>query len=182
MTCVIGYKTDAGIWLGADSAGSNEYGQQQLRADTKVFRRGPMTFAFCGSFRMGQLLRFGLDRIEQPAGMHDFEFMCTRFIDDVRATLRHGGFTHIKDNEESGGYFIVAYRDQLYYIEADFQVGVTMSPFMCMGSGEDLATGAMTILDSLEWAPPKAIRRALQVAADNNSFVAPPFVVVKHRP
>lgn len=181
MTCVIGYQTGDGIWIGADSAGSTEYGAQSIRADTKVFYHGPMTFGFCGSYRMGQLLRFNLELSEHPEGMDDFEYMVTKFIEDVRHVLNVGGFTYIKNNVEEGGYFMVAYRNGLYEIDADFQVGINARNYVCIGSGEEYAYGAMAILDQIETDPVKAIKRALKVSADNNAFVAPPFVVRKHK-
>lgn len=184
MTCVIGYKTDAGIWIGADSAGSNEYGQQALRADTKVFQVGPMLFGFCGSFRMGQLLRYELVIPPQPEGMDDFEFMVRGLISNVRDVLAGGGYTHIDKNVETGGYFIVAYKGELYSIEDDFQVGLDTRPYVCIGSGEDLAYGAMSVLHEspMGYTPQWIIRRALKAAAESNAFVAPPFVIKKHRP
>lgn len=182
MTCVVGYKTDAGIWIGADSAGTNGYGQQTLRADTKVFRRKGMTFGFCGSFRMGQLLQFRLDDLVHPAGMDDFEFMVTRFIEDVRVTLRAGGYSHIRNNEETGGNFIVAYRDSLYEIDDDFQVGMSSRNYICIGSGMDVAAGAMAVLEGWWSSPPNTVKRALKAASDHDAYVAPPFVVLKHKP
>jgi hypothetical protein len=182
MTCVIGYKTDAGIWLGADSAGTNEIGQQTSRADTKVFRRQGMTFAFCGSYRMGQLLNFQLEVPDHPAGMGDYEFMVTKFIESVRDTLRDGGYTNIKNNEETGGDFIVAYRNGLYEIGCDFQVGISRRNYICLGSGMDVASGVMFALAGWWSTPQVTIKRALAAAADHDAYVAPPFIVVKHRP
>lgn len=147
-----------------------------------MFHRNGMTFGFCGSFRMGQLLRFGLDPLEHPGKMDDFEFMATCFINDVRATLRLGGYSHIKDNEEIGGNFLVAYREGLYEIECDFQVGISTRDYVCIGSGSDVANGAMGILVGQEVAPVQAIKSALAIASKHDAYVAPPFVVKRHRP
>lgn len=181
MTCVIGYQTDDGIWIGADSAGSTEYGAQTIRADTKVFYHGPMLFGFCGSYRMGQLLRYNLELSPHPKGMDDYEYMVRHFIEDVRDVLHDGGFTKIKNNVEMGGFFIVAYKDGLYQIEDDFQVGVNTRDYVCIGSGEEYAYGAMAVLTETTEDPVKVIKRALKVSADNNAFVAPPFLVKKHK-
>ncbi len=181
MTCIIGYKTDEGIWIGADSAGSTEYGNQTIRADTKVFRHGPMTMGFCGSYRMGQLLRYNLELSEHPKGMPDHEYMVRWFIEDVRHVLNVGGFTYINKNVEEGGYFLVAYKDGLYSVEADFQVGISTRKWEAMGSGEEVAGGAMAILiENSDLDPVTVIKKALKVAADQNAYVAPPFKVLKH--
>lgn len=181
MTCVIGYHTDAGIWIGADSAGTDGYGGQTIRADLKVFNANGMTFGFCGSYRMGQLLRYNLVKPPQPEGMDDYEYMVTLFIDAVRDCLKKGGFTYISKNVEEGGEFLVAYKDGLYHIEDDFQVGMSTRDYEAIGSGGTVASGAMAILTADEVAPATAIKRALKVAADQDAYVAAPFVVLKHK-
>lgn len=179
MTCVIGLHTDAGIWLGADSAGSTPYGARTLRADLKVHQNGEMLMGFCGSYRMGQLLKF-MKITPQPDGMDDFEYMVTIFVEDVRKVLKKGGVTWVEKNtEELYGSFIVGYRDGLYGIEDDFQVSISTKDYVCIGSGEEYAYGAMAVLKDTEEDPVKQIKRALKIAADNNAFVAAPFVVRK---
>lgn len=182
MTCVIGHKTRDGIWIGADSAGTDPWGGQTIRADTKVFRIGRMTMGFCGSFRMGQLLRFDLKPTPHPDGMPPYEYMVRVFISDVRKVLKEGGFAHVKHGVEEGGEFLVAYRDSLYHVESDFQVGIGADSYACIGSGGMVASGAMAILSADEVNPATAIKRALRVASEQDAYVAPPFVVRKHRP
>lgn len=179
---MIGYRTDEGIWIGADSAGTDGCGGQTIRADTKVFQGGGFTMGFCGSFRMGQVLRFDLKPRLQPDGMDDYEYMVTHFISDVRGVLKNAGFAHVKHGVETGGEFLVAYRDGLYQVEEDFQVGINAGNYVAIGSGATVASGAMAILTADEVEPAKAIRRALKVASEQDAFVAPPFVVRKHRP
>jgi hypothetical protein len=183
MTCVIGYSDPTGIWMGADSASIyRNSGHKTLRADAKVFRNGPMTIGFCGSFRMGQLLHYGLAIPEQPAGMDDMEFLATLFVDEVRTCFRQGGFLTKEDDGETGGDFMIAYKDGLYQIGADFQVEVSTRTYVVLGVGADVAAGAMSVLADEPWIPADAIKRALKAAAQWNAFVAPPFVVVKHKP
>ena len=182
MTCIVALKTEEGIWVGGDSAGTNlEYGgTQTLRADLKVFKNGPMTFGFCGSFRMGQLLRYRLQIPAQPHGMDDYQYMVTTFIDEVRKVLKEGGYTYIAKNVETGGEFVVIYKDTIYLIEEDFQVGVSSNNYVAIGSGMDLALGALYVLDHSD--PQKVIKEALKAAAEFNAYVAAPFHVMKHKP
>lgn len=182
MTCVIGHRTEEGIWIGADSAGTDGWGSQTIRADTKVFQRGGFTMGFCGSFRMGQVLRFNLKARPQPPKMPDYEYMVRIFIEDVRTVLKEAGVTYVDHKVESGGTFLVAYRDGLYHVEDDFQVGMGAESYHCIGSGATVASGAMAILTADEVEPPVAIKRALKVASEQDAYVAPPFVVRKHKP
>lgn len=179
MTCVIGLETPEGVWIGADSAGTDEYGGQTLRADTKVFRHGPMLFGFCGSYRMGQLLRYQLELSAQPYTIEDYEYMVRYFIEDVRHVLNVGGFTWIEKNVETGGQFVVAYNNKLYSVEEDFQVGISSRDYVCIGSGGDVASGAMAALADTELTPTNQIKKALKIASKHDAYVAPPFVVMK---
>lgn len=179
MTCVIGLETPEGVWIGADSAGSSEDGSQTLRADTKVFWRDTMLFGFCGSYRMGQLLRYSLELTPHPDGVADYEYMVRYAIEDIRRCLKDGGFTWIEKNTETGGNFLVAYNGSLYEVEEDFQVGVSSRPYVAIGSGGAVASGAMAVLSDSDLTPVKRIKRALKVASDHDAFVAPPFVVMK---
>lgn len=178
LTCIVGYHTDEGVWLGADSAGSNEYGSQTIRADTKIYQNGPMLMGACGSYRMSQLLRY-MDIPKHPDGMSNFEYMVRVFIESARKTLKKGGYTWVEKNTEDGGNFIVGYNDDLFEIDDDFQVGMSTKDYVCIGSGEEYAYGAMSVLTEIEEDPVKAIKRALKIAASFNAFVAAPFLVRK---
>lgn len=178
VTCIIGYHTDDGIWLGADSAGSDEYGSQTIRADTKIYQNGPMLIGACGSYRMSQLLRY-MEIPKHPEGMPTFEYMVRIFVEACRKTLKKGGYTHVKNNEEIGGTWVVGYDNALFEIGDDFQVGMSTKDYVCIGSGEEYAYGAMGVLHDIEEDPVKAIKRALKIAAQHNAFVAAPFLVRK---
>lgn len=180
MTCIIGYHTDDGIWVGADSAGSNEFGNQTIRADTKIYQNGPMLMGACGSYRMSQLLRF-MSIPAHPEGMQNFEYMVTVFIEAARKALKKGGYTWVEKNREEGGVWVVGYNDDLFEIQDDFQVGMSTKDYVCIGSGEEYAYGAMDVLHEIEENPVKAIKRALKIAAQHNAFVAAPFLVRKLR-
>ena len=75
MTCIVGYKDGNDVWIGGDSLGSNEWGQQIATAQPKVFTNGPMLMGCCGSFRLAQLLQYGVDfkRAAHPDGMPDHD-------------------------------------------------------------------------------------------------------------
>lgn len=175
MTCVAGIAENGKVWIGADSAGTDAWWNQTIRADAKVFKVGPFIMGFTSSFRMGQILRYSLDVPKQTTKQADDEFMCTSFIDSVRKSLKDGGFSHIRDNVEKGGNFLVGYRGQLWEVESDYQVGVPVSQYAAVGSGGDFATA---VLDVYTGTPRKRILKALEVAAYRSAGVAAPFVVL----
>src|ERR1035441_4894340 len=124
MTCIIGFKDKNGIYIGADSAGSGG-NIISVRKDEKVFVNGPFIIGIAGSFRMGQLLRFNLKVSRQLPRTSDYEFMVTIFIEAVRKCLIAGGYLKKENNiEEHDGCFIVGYKDNIYEIDGDLQVGM----------------------------------------------------------
>ena len=104
---------------GGDSAGCTTYNIWD-RSDKKVFIVDKMIYGFSPSFRMGQILQYSFKRPKHPQGKSDYEYLCTIWIDKLREILKEKGFTHIKENEETGGQFLVGYKGNLYEIDTDF--------------------------------------------------------------
>lgn len=172
MTCIIGLVDDGNVYIGGDSAGVSGL-SISIRADEKVFTNGPFVMGFTTSFRMGQLLRYKFNPPEQTVNQTDMEYLVTSFIDAVRKCFKDNGF----GKEDAGGTFLLGYKGKLYNINTDFQVGIPADGFDAVGSGDDLALGAMYVSDGLD--PVKRITKALEAASYFNAGVAAPFRVVK---
>ena len=177
MTCVIGLIENGKMYMGADSAGVSG-DSLTVRADPKVFHKGNMLIGFSTSFRMGQLLRFSLEIPAHPEGLDSLEYMTVSFINAVRETLKDGGYTTILNNEESAGLFLVAYKSEIFRICSDFQVGVASDPFAAIGSGAQVALGAMHMANTdVDRDPEGTILRALRAAERFSSAVRGPFLL-----
>jgi hypothetical protein len=178
MTCVIGLvsrrRNESRIYIGVDSAAVSGWTRRQTRL-SKVFRRGPMLIGYTTSFRMGQLLEHDLQLPEHPPELDDMSYLVTHFIEHVRLLLKTKGFAKIESNNESGGQFLLGYKGRLFSVDSDFQVGETAEGLDAIGSGCDVALGAMVALEQLE--PNKRIRRALEIASRFNMGVMAPFHV-----
>lgn len=180
MTCIIGLIKNKKVYLGGDSAGVGG-NDVTIRKDTKVFKTGKFIIGYTSSFRMGQLLRFKLKVNNQKRGISDYEYMCTEFIDAVRNCLKDGGYARIDDNQVAIGTFLVGYKNRLYKIEEDLQVGESYENFNSVGCGEDYAKGALNILtkSSKKRTPEQIITIALETAVKFSSGVRPPFNILK---
>lgn len=175
MTAIVGLVQDGDVYLGGDSAGvdTGRLGLQ-LRADQKVFRKGEMVFGFTSSFRMGQLIRYKLELPEQRVSQHDpFEFLAGEFVDALRKCLKDGGFVKKKDEVESGGTFLVGYRQRLFAIGDDFQVAETVHGFDAVGCGDFFALGSFYSTERAQ--PLDRIKAALGAAAEFSAGVRAPF-------
>lgn len=183
MTCIVGLEHDGDVWIGGDSAGVGPGYGLTVRADVKVFTRdrGPdrWAFGFCGSFRVGQLIRYSLE-LPVPDDDDDlYEFMVTDFVDALRSALDIGGALFRKGGVEWGETFLVGLRGVLFCVEEDFQVGRAVDPYVSVGCGDDPARGAMHALSTVTDLDPDArILTALAAAERHSAGVRSPFLVV----
>lgn len=174
MTCIVGIEHNGAVWIGADSAGTAGNMNQRIRADKKVFVKGEFIVGFCGSFRAGQLLTCNLDVPPQPAGVDDFTFLVNEFTAAVRKC-----FEPLKLDDPQSVYpnFLFGYRGKLYGVEGDYQISRAEDKFDAMGSGADVAIGALHASKGL--GVKQRILSALEASAKNNAAVRPPFHVMK---
>jgi ATP-dependent protease HslVU (ClpYQ) peptidase subunit len=174
VTCIVGIADKGRVWIGGDSAGSNGW-STHIRSDTKVFRNGPYVLGFTTSFRMGQLLRYRLQAPE-PDGWDIDRFMATTFVDAVRQCLKDGGWAKTDNGQERGGTFLVGYRDRLYEIEDDFQIGYTACGYAAVGSGYLVALGSLYATTGSDAA--ERVSQALKAAEHFTGGVCGPFTVL----
>jgi ATP-dependent protease HslVU (ClpYQ) peptidase subunit len=178
MTCIVGFldKKNKKVVIGADSAGVAGL-NITVRKDSKVFTVGDFVIGCTSSFKMIQLLRFSFKPPE--VNKKDiYEYMCTDFITAVRECFKEGGFLQ-KDTEgdEKGGTFLVGYKDRLFQIEGDFQVGESLNGLNAVGCGEDFALGALYTGLKENLPAKERVLKALEAAAFFSAGVCKPFVI-----
>lgn len=179
MTCIVGIVDEKSgmVVIGGDSASSNEY-KVLIRKDEKVFKNGKFLFGCSSSYRMIQLLRYSFT--PPLIGELDIDtYMRTRFINEVRACFKKGGYLQSeKRGDELGGFFLVGYEDRLFKIEDDFQVGENLFKYDAIGSGQDFALGALHALSTRSAPARLKISRALEAAQCFALGVEAPFVIL----
>ena len=174
MTCIVGLVHRGTVYIGGDSASVQGWTSRITRLP-KVFRRGPFLIGYTTSFRMGQLLQFGLEPRVQAAGEDDMRFMVTEVAERVRLLLKERGVAKVESNAETGGQFLVGYRSRLYSVMSDFQVNEMADGYDAVGSGAEYALGALRAMTGAS--PQARVRRALDVSAHFSMAVCPPFFV-----
>jgi ATP-dependent protease HslVU (ClpYQ) peptidase subunit len=173
MTAIVGLVHDGCVYIGGDSAGVDGY-SLTVRADSKVFRNGLFLFGFTTSFRMGQLIRYAL---EPPSPEGDLEhFMAVSFIDAVRSCLKEGGWARKENDREEGGTFLVGVAGRLFAVHEDYQVAEAADGYAAVGSGEQVALGALYATAGTEMDPGERVLVALRAAERFNAGVRGPFV------
>jgi len=177
MTCIIGLIKNDKVYIGGDSAGVGGL-NITIRKDPKVFKVGDFIIGCTTSFRMINLLRFNLKPPKMYEGQGVYEYMCTDFIEAIRKVFKQGGYAKVDKGEESGGTFLIGYKNRLFEIEDDFQVAESMESYNSCGCGKYYALGALNQLNSMkDLTPEEIIKGALDTAVKFSGGVRPPFVI-----
>lgn len=172
MTCIVGLVSDGKVFIGGDSAGVANL-SLTIRADAKVFKNGDYVMGFCGSFRMGQLLRHSFSPPKRHPDTDLEKFMVTDFVNAVRGCLKDGGVAESYNDAEKGGFFLVGYAGRLFQIQSDYQVGESVDGYDAIGCGEDIAKGTLFATEKLK--PADRTRVALEAAERFSAGVRGPF-------
>ena len=184
MTCIVGIVDDGRIVLAGDSAGCTDTALIEVRDDPKVFTREQYVIGYTISYRMGQILRYGVELPEPPAQV-DLSFMVRSIIPSIREAFETHGFLKTFTRTDSGwsehgqawgGRFLVGVHGQLFIIDHDFQVGMPHRPYLAVGSGAQVAYGSLYSSAHLE--PEERATLALSAAAEHTKCVRGPFVTV----
>lgn len=181
MTCVVGCVSDDGtIYIGADSASTNESWHISTTADEKVFINNGVIIAFVGSFRVGQLLRYSLQPPEQLPSKEDMEYLINDFADAIRNLFKDKGILTIIDGVESfDGQFLIGYNSKLYSVQSDMHIERVVDNYVCIGCGGPFAAGSMFETQGYNITIEERITRALNAAQHHSAGVKSPFHVLK---
>ena len=176
MTCIVGFIEGKTAYIGGDTFGSDgRTGCEVFRS--KVFKVGNFVIGGTSSFRMLDLLEFSFEpRNPYPDDDMD-KYMRTIFVNAVRGCLSSGGFKTVENNVESGGNFLVAYKDNLWEIQNDFSV-LNRRPYSAVGSGEQVAIGSLYTTEKMKLTPKQKITFALEAACKHVVSVRGPYTIL----
>jgi len=178
MTCIVGLVHGSRVYIGGDSCGAAvERYDVVSRKDPKVFKVGKFLFGYTSSFRMGQLIRFSFKPPKNDC-KNDYEYLCTKFVDEIRSVYKNGGYLTVDNSVETGGIFLLGYNGQLYTVEDDFDVGMANLEYYSIGAGANYALGAMYQSGLTKKRPQERIKNALDAAATFNGAVMPPYKIL----
>jgi ATP-dependent protease HslVU (ClpYQ) peptidase subunit len=181
LTCIVALRNKDRIYMGADSAGVGGYSRSN-RMDPKIYRVGAMLIGFTTSFRMGQLLGYSLALPHHHADVGVEKYMATAFITAVRDCLKGGGWAEKEKEQERGGTFLVAYKERIFEVESDYQVGERAEAYNAVGCGFDLALGSLYTSESSAYSPRERVELALRAAAAFSAGVHEPFRIEELSP
>ena len=187
MTCIVALIDGNKVYLGGDSAASDEKsGLIFQRTDPKVFKVGQFGIGFTDSFRMGQILQYNWTppKYTPTANNKNLDkFMRTKFVESVKDAFREHGFGNFGANIEdgdSGGVFLIAVAGtgRIFTMDEDFHIGEADVQYMAEGSGGMIALGSLHSTATVK-TPRKRVRMALEAASKFIMSVRPPFTIIE---
>lgn len=179
MTCIVAIKSNKGVMMGADSCGCAGHRASSVRTP-KVSVVGEYLIGYTTSFRMGQILHYAMSTKKHNPKDDLFLHLVKVLIPEVRESLKAGGWLHIKENQESGGEFLLAHERRLFVVQTDFSVLEYEDDYVAVGCGEEWAVGALYALRGTKMPHKRMLTTALEAASRFSSCVRPPFQFVQN--
>jgi len=176
MTCIVGVKDKNNIYLGADSAISDN-NLVQTMVDPKVWKKGRFVFGYAGTLRVGQLIKYKM-KIPPINNRKPTLYMVTSFVDAMRKCLKAAGAAREEHKEEEQeNQFLVAFSGHLFEIDNGYGVCEINNPYAAIGSGTEYALGSLYATEKLPSAD--RVLKALEASAHFCDSVGGPYHVVK---
>lgn len=193
MTCIVAYKDNEKLYMGADGIAANtaDYGIYTVKYP-KVFKRSvqfvderknegrytncDMLIGYTTSFRMGQILAYHL---KIPDFVRDtykdtMEYMVKSFIPALMDCFDRHYYGKKEDAEKmNGGTFLIGFNGNIFCIESNFAVLQSTDHFMACGCGKDHALGALYALEltNTDYDPENIVTEAILAASRFSGFV-----------
>ena len=172
MTTIIGIQLNDGCIFAADSrttAGSRPYSHRQV---AKITKRGKWLIAGAGNAQPCDVIQHVWKPPETPTGIKDlYHFMITTVAPSIRDCIKESGYVPDKEDADSGFEFLLAVNGNIYQIDDYYAVFLRDDGLYGVGSGSSFALGALAA--GATW------KEAMQIAAQNDVYTAPPFITYR---
>lgn len=176
MTCAIVAKKDDKVILGVDSLISFPYTKRHFSDNVKVDKVKNVYITTSGSARAMQKMVTILKNSEDNRLIRELYNNSRDFIEAYIECFIELAEANIKENEFSNN-FILAYKNFVFYIDAEFAV-FEIHDFQAIGSGAEVASGVYLAIEKSKMSLDKKILKCLRISERINPGVESPFVIV----
>lgn len=172
MTCIVAIKDQGKLYLGADSFLSDKDYAYPMRS-SKLFRKGPFVFGYCGSVRAGKVFQYDLEL--PPVDYQNLDrYMNREFITALMDCAERNRLV-IDEEKDSNDVadLIVGIDGRLWEVQSHVQSVEHIVEYMAVGSGSRVALGSLYSTKHLS--PRQRLTVALEAASQYTSGVGKPF-------
>lgn len=160
MTLIVAVEYNKKIYMGCDSMMSDS-NTKDIYDRPKMIKKKDLLFGYAGSFILDNVLRYTL---KVPGGKRDERWLHEKFIPELKKSM---------NNKMEDGEFLMGFSGKVYFIQEDFSVIRSKRRYISIGSGNEVAFGALHATKHLE--PKLRIKAALKAASEYCLSVGPPF-------
>lgn len=160
MTCIVGIRTDDGVFMAADRGLSDDDVIVSIMSP-KIRQNGPYIIGYADAPGTGQAMHY--ITLPTPPKTNLDKFMHTTFLQAVKKALIASGVDLKNDGHAS---FLVGVGNGLFYMDtSDWQV--TECDYLAIGSGAGIAMGSLYTTET--WKSPEkramvAVKAAVQLS------------------
>lgn len=177
MTLIAAIAREGKVFMLADSF--TGYDNRQIQ-DTrkKIWITEDKVIGCAGNLRPALAFRYGFEWPQQEFGQDDDEYMRYAFPSALRDFLQENipNDTH-EGTDNSNLYALIGWRGRIWSLFSDYSVVETSESYDAIGSGAEVALGALTTL-SPELSPTDRLQDAAVAAAKFIDSVCGPFTVL----
>jgi hypothetical protein len=94
--------------------------------------------------------------------------MISKVVPSLKACFKENEYKWDVEDDETKFAFLIIIGGQIFELADDFSVTLDGKGYYGVGSGSDLAIGALSAGATL--------KEALKIASDNDAFTSPPFI------
>lgn len=185
MTTLVAIQGDGWTVLGCDSRLSDDDGRYATAKEHKIVDNNGILIAGSGSTRAINILHYGYPQPKPTANEDLNKYMTRKFIPEMRKQFIEGGIDTKKDEgvAENEGGFIISVKAQLYAVQSDYSWDTDVRGVYVMGSGGDIAQGALAALGVQEVRTHEEaeaiIKAAINIAIDYDMHSFGPIHIFK---
>ena len=183
MTCICAIEHKGSVYIGGDSAYSDDNMISTTAFNEKVFIIENMIIGVCGSLRTMQVIKHGLKLpLKKDPAQTDMSYLVIDFVDSLRKLLKDKASLATDDNCESlpDTGFLLGDGKKIFEVDTDMQVVRPVDGYAAMGSGAQVALGSLyTTKHNQDLTPEEKITIALESASHHTCHVRPKFHILR---
>ena len=181
MTTLVAIQGDGWSVMGCDSRLSDEHGRFQIAKTPKIVDNNGVLIGGCGSSRASNVLHYGYVQ-PKPTIKEDLNtYMTQKFIPAMRKNFVDAGIDMKEDGDvaQIDGGFIISVKGQIFSVSEDYSWDTDVRNVYVMGSGGDVALGALAALgvekvNTIKEAE-RMIRKAISIAIQYDNMCSQPI-------
>lgn len=171
MTTIIAVQYDDKAVIGADSQTTGSTGRKAIHSQmVKINQRGDFIIAGAGECAPCDIAQH-IWNPPMPTGKdwnNLYHFMISKVVPSLKTCFKENEYKWDYDDDESRFGFLILIGGEIFEIADDFSVSMDGKGYYGVGSGSDLAIGALSAGATM--------REALKIASENDAYTSPPFI------